>query len=426
MPTAKQNKINHGIGYIFCLCIFGCIFITIIALVITRGALWEEIFWHDSIDTGMDFFHSIEYVRGRRPYEKWQTLYPPLANLFFYVLYRFVPLEISAQWTDTFEDSIAARGTAIDLRVGQSTAILFIFFILFTCIALLVVIQKYIGNEAGEFVSITTIFSYGVLYAYERGNIIIVVLICSMFFVFFKDSTNKLIAELALIMLAIAAGMKLYPAFFGFILLYDKQYAKALRAIIYGVLIFVLPAFVFHEGLGGLKIFCETLFAYTDAKTLVDAAEGFSLTQALASTALALRNAFSINMDESFLLGLFPKISFCFVLVLLLCGFGISKKWQRALLCTVAMVLYSYQGDYIVMFLLIPLLVMLKDEKVICSTNCFPFIAIIMTQVILPISGDLFGIWNLNDLRMQIGILLCVVYLIRCLVQNIKLDRIKI
>ena len=423
MPKVNQNNHNLNIGHVFCLCILGGLFITVIALAITRGALWEELFWHDSIDTGMDFFHSIEYVRGRQPYERWQTLYPPLANLFFYVLYRFVPLEVSTQWTDTFGDSIAARGTAIDLRVTQSTAILFIFFILLTCIALLSIIQKYIGNEVGGFVSITTIFSYGVLYAYERGNIIIIVLICSMFFVFFKDSTNKLIAELSLFMLAIATGMKIYPVFLGFMLLYDKQYGKAVRAVIYGILIFFLPTFAFHEGLGGLKIFCETLFSYAGAETLVEAAEGFSLTQVLASVALMLQNVFGIGMDERFLLGLFPKISLCFVLLLLLCGFGIRKKWQKALLCTVAMALYSYQGDYIVIFLLIPLLVMLKDERVICKVNCFPFIAIIMTQIILPVTGDLLGIWNLNDFRMQICILLCAVYLLKCLFQNIKKNR---
>ena len=47
------------------------------------------------------FFHSIEYMRGRMPYGQFDTLYPPLANLFFYVLYLLVPKTQSDTWTES-------------------------------------------------------------------------------------------------------------------------------------------------------------------------------------------------------------------------------------------------------------------------------------------------------------------------------------
>jgi len=48
-----------------------------------RSFFW---YYHDNIDdTGMDFYNSMIYVRGRTPYTKFDTLYPPLANLFLLV-----------------------------------------------------------------------------------------------------------------------------------------------------------------------------------------------------------------------------------------------------------------------------------------------------------------------------------------------------
>ena len=63
-----------------------CNSLTLFFLYKTHGEIFSEIFFNDSLDTGMDFFHSIEYTRGRAPYDLFETLYPPLANLFFYII----------------------------------------------------------------------------------------------------------------------------------------------------------------------------------------------------------------------------------------------------------------------------------------------------------------------------------------------------
>lgn len=98
------------------------------------------------------------------------------------------------------------------------------------------------------------IFNYGMLYAYERGNIVIYSFICSMMFVFFQNSKNKYMREIALMSLAFAAGLKIYPAFLG-CLLYNKEYKRAIRTVIYGIIMFIVPFFAFQEKLSGLPIF---------------------------------------------------------------------------------------------------------------------------------------------------------------------------
>lgn len=70
---------------IFAMCVLACCFL------FSHGELIEHYFFYDTRDTGMDFFHSLEYVRGMAPYALFNTLYPPLANLLFYVLYMVIP-----------------------------------------------------------------------------------------------------------------------------------------------------------------------------------------------------------------------------------------------------------------------------------------------------------------------------------------------
>ena len=112
------------------------------------------------------------------------------------------------------------------------------------------------------------IFNYGMLYAYERGNIVIYSFICSMMFVFFQNSKNKYMREIALMSLAFAAGLKIYPAFLGCLLLYNKEYKRAIRTVIYGIIMFIVPFFAFQEKLSGLPIFLNTLFKFQNITEL--------------------------------------------------------------------------------------------------------------------------------------------------------------
>lgn len=232
--------------------------LTLISLFASHGSNFSKIFFRDSIDVGMDFFHSIEYTKARSPYVLYGTLYPPLANFFFYCLLRLVPEWQLETWAHTFSDSVALRTTVNDLRVRQPTMILFMAFLIISAVLLIFMVQKHFsGMKEGRtnLIGISALLSYGVLYGYERGNILILSMICTMFFVCYKDSENPVLSELALIMLAIGAGLKIYPAIFGIMLLYDKQYAKAARAIIYGIALFMLPMFIFHDPWQGFEIF---------------------------------------------------------------------------------------------------------------------------------------------------------------------------
>ena len=68
---------------LYCVLSAVCAIVVMVTLYVTHGDFLSYFLYHDTLDAGMDFFHSIEYVRGRQPYAVFDTLYPPLANLFF-------------------------------------------------------------------------------------------------------------------------------------------------------------------------------------------------------------------------------------------------------------------------------------------------------------------------------------------------------
>lgn len=417
---SKANYNHHKIDYkktpinlvsFFCYAMLFGIAITLVFLFTSHGNIISKMFFNDTLDTGMDFFHSIEYTRGRDPYGYWRTLYPPLANLCFYLLFRLIPLNVSSEWASDFSSGVQARGTSADLRVQQAPMLLFIIFIILTALLTMMIIQKYLfDNSQACLVGLCMIFSYGMLYAYERGNIIIVSMLCSMFFVLYKDSTNKIVSELALIALAFAAGLKLYPALFGMLLLYDRQYWKATRTLIYGILLFIIPVLAFHGGISNISIFFEVLLSHTS--TEVVSAMGYSFDKIVTSICLLIDALTGCGINEKLLIEVIPSLNIVVAIVILLFGFLLKLYWQRSLVCATAMLLYSSQGRYALIFLLIPILIMLKNEKELTRHNVVPFVFLVLSQMLLPVfdinNSSLYMIYG----RIQFCMVMLTLYIV--------------
>lgn len=402
-----------------CVFLMGGLLLSVAYLFYTRGNGWSNfLFWNQN-DTGMDFFHSIEYVRGRVPYEKFQTLYPPLANLLFYVIFCFVPSWQYASWPNSFSESIGTRGTTIDLRYWQPTMMIFILFIMATAVALYILFQRYIKKyKTSKLVSIGLMLSFGMINAYERGNIIIFVLLFILIFIEYKDSENKVISELALISLAIAAGLKIYPAVFGVLLIYDKQYKKAFRTIIYGVIAFVAPFLAFKEGLGGIFTFLKVFAAYSEVPSF--SCQGLSADKLMNTIAYTVNNIFGPVIAEEALMNIATIVNIGTAIFLLLAGFFVKKRWEKVLVCTMTVLVYQTQYVYILIMLIIPLLIILQDEERINKSNAMVIIGIMITQVLLPLDFNYFTVFNKQYGRLQLGVFILLGYIILKTNQNIS------
>ncbi len=324
---------------VFSLIVIASCLATLVWNVATRGQVLNYVLYADSTDTGMDFFNSIVYVRGRVPYTQYGTIYPPLANAFYLMIMHAIPTELSNQWATSFQGTLEMRNTGLDLRLFQAAAFPFLL-----CCAVFVVLLYQLcahgikGSAVTKWLfGLAMVLSLGVLQALERGNLILLTVSLILFFLQFKDSRSKIISELALISLATAAGLKLYPALFGLLLLIDRQYAKALRATLYGLILFFAPFFLF-EGVEAIKIYFGLLFHFNDLTT-TQSKIGLSLSQ-MADTLMNLlgigSRAPGLHAD---VMNVFGKLAYALAVAIGFLCFLTKSRWKAVTLLTLATIL---------------------------------------------------------------------------------------
>ena len=350
----------------------------------------------DPDDTGMDFFNSIVETATRRPYEQYGVLYPPLANLFFYILTLFIPNVIKAGWPDSHDGVKFMVGNREDLRLMQASMMLFLIFLLIT----LFIMAKMIHARTGSYLlTFCLVFSAGTLAAIERGNVILLAFILTFYFVEHYKDENRLTSELALLALAAAFGFKLYPCIFGLLLIKDRKWAAAGRCILYAVLLTVLPTLVF-EGPKAISLWLETVFGFGGFSA--DTASTFGLTTASEGTKLS-------------------SVPFSWILaavlgVLLLIIFLVRKNGKPLLQLHNSQILFLVTyltlltgggaGGYNLLFFIIPFLSFLSETDELNYRNCIEFLLYLVC--LLPV-----GINEFN-------VCFFMVYIIGILIRNIK------
>lgn len=363
--------------------ICGLVFL-LLCFIGSHGDAISQYFWFDTQDTGMDFFYSIQYVRGREPYAAYSTLYPPLANLLFLIIYRMVPTGESQYWLDGYWGAAEMRMSPSDLRLSQAPMLMFLLFLLGCCWMLTAIVNSILKNHPqgkANLMAACVLFSPGVLFALERGNILLMVLPLTLFFVYFRNDKNPVVRELALISLAVAAGLKLYPALFGILLLRDRKYGQALRAIVYGLAAFLLPSFAFREGLSFLPIWWDVLTNFESNNYAAARFLGISVSGILQMIAYYLNRFAGITVDSSW----FSLAGYAVSLALIVSALTCEKNWQRILCITMAMLMVQFQYSYIFCFVSIPMLLFIAEEKQLTKENALPFVCMLLLTVHIPL-----------------------------------------
>ena len=359
----------------------------------SQGCNLNIFFFHDKIDTGMDFFNSMIYLKGRHPYTQYTTIYPPLANLFFWILTHLVPRDEKALWPDTFEGSVAIRTSYIDLRVHQSTLLIFILFICILSITFIIVMSLYFNNAYYGFLcGVVLTFSYGWIFALERGNIITLSLIFLLVFLKFYKSDNPKIKELALIALAISAGFKIYPALFGILLLYEKNIKDIVKAIIYGIIFFFSPLFLF-DGLAGIKYFVAALTDFANKDTPLASVSRYNISGIVKSICIQFGTLF--EFDVSWVIYYDFKFITIFVIISIVIGlFVIKQNWKRILLIGILLIMAQASLAYTLIFLIPAFVFFVLEEKISSKTRGY-FILLTLIFIPIPLMGSI-SFYNLN------------------------------
>lgn len=216
--------------------------IYILCILITRGQIVYPYMFSNILDSFMDFFNSMDETIYRDPYSR-GVIYPPLCYIIYYLFLRMIP---HSQVVDIFRER---KFSPTGMKLFQIPIVLYVLLLLIAVFITIFLLNKALGKKIKEKYHLIFLlcFSIPFIFVYERGNIVLISLIFSMIFFIFKDSSNKLLKECSLISLAISAGIKIYPAIYGLLLLKEKRYKDSIRTMSYGILFTFVP-FLFFSG----------------------------------------------------------------------------------------------------------------------------------------------------------------------------------
>lgn len=363
--------------YIFFIVGFLFIIIFFLSIILTHGDSVKHYLFSDQKDTFMDFFNSIYDTIGRHPYQN-GVIYPPICYVIYYIFSRFIPIEIFS----------GSNKMMLKLNQGPMLSIL-IYLILEILFFILLCKKVKKGKEIEKNLFVfLMLLSVPFLFAFERGNIIFVLLILLIMFFAFKDSKNKVLKELSLISLACSAAIKIYPAIFGLVLIKEKKFKEINRVIIYGLILFFMP-FIFFGGFGEVIQFYKNITGATASFN-----EDFIINKINFSTvADTIANLLSIPQN---CINIIFKIFIILIFITSCINALISNsKWKTtALLCCLMIGIPGISFTYTAIFLVIPLIYFLDEKKEKSFINFIYLILFILILFPNPIS--LFEQGNFN------------------------------
>ena len=314
-----------------------CLICSFVSMVITHGSCLDGIVCANGNDKFMDFFNHIQYVRINGHYNVYQAsvhaCFPPLIYFMYYIFGLILP-----------EDAIVIQSAS---QVSSYALLLYLWYCVIVgillCYSIMRLAKKIKTNHTiGTILAVVTsnIYIFGIL---ERGNSAVIVMILIIWFYIYKDDKSIVKREIALILVALAAGIKIYPAVIGLIYLVEKRYHEAFRLIIYGVIIFFLP-FLFFGGWSAIS----TLLYNQNAVQSIE-------TQSLSSikmipNGISSRNTAIIIDILYFMLAIFSLY--------------INKnEWKRYFILSSIMILCPFwSGGYTRIYLTLPLLLFLETD----------------------------------------------------------------
>ena len=323
---------------IFCIFMFGLGFLTLLLFLQNPQGSQRSLLFPDQDDYFMDFFNTLNYTANRNPYQDGygglvNRNYLPLAYL---ILYPFSRL---GDFIDELPKDIRPEQAAI---IGCFVFLLLSFGMFFYLM--------YEGKSGRRVEKLLTTLACGcsglILYNIDRANTVILAVAFLWFYLLFYKDKNPIYRHLALIGLAISAALKVYPAIFGVLLLYEKRWKDAGWAILYGIIAVFLPFLFFKEGFAAIP----QLIYNVQLNSKKYYGGSFSIvTNHILDTSRILSIGFGI-----------AKV----LMVLTTALAWLQKKfWKRILLLTCVLLLSpTHSGYYCGLYLFIPLIFFLNEE----------------------------------------------------------------
>lgn len=320
--------------------------ISFFLILATNGETFRSFFYYGH-DYFMDFFNHIWYVRDRaHVYDtSIYASFPPLAYVFYYFMGKFIPASaIEGPGNRAVRDNLFG----LNLYVAYTAVLV---------VLLVFLVQHFLRQKRrGEqcLLLFILLLSAPFIGLYERGNSAFMVLILLMGFTAYKDSKEPWKRETAIIFLAVAAALKLYPAVFGLLYLQEKRWKEAARLTVYGLFLVFFP-FVFFGGGGKIPVLLYNFKAISNEIVLGDLR---SVTYATVWIGQKL------GISLPYLLAAGNASSFLFFILSCACVLLQTRLWKKMVLLSGIMIFFPvWSGAYTITYLTLPLVLYLGAEN---------------------------------------------------------------
>lgn len=305
-------------------------------------------FLYDKSDTFMDLFHTMFWANNDGRYTEWHSAYPPISFLLLGLI----------KWlflgNEQFQDGYGLRDAAINIQIFWVCLYLII-----PVIILRAGIWKDFTGKQKLLAYLSIVLSTPMLFALERGNLIIITLI----FIAFAINNTGIIRAIA-----IAILINIKPYFVVLLLQYaiKRQWLDGFKCILASGGMFVITGLLLDSN---YLLSITNLFSYAESNSLHSLREVFSMPSSVSVFSYVLNSLTFQNKFNNFTLINFSALAmiieiikyvviFASLAILFLCHKKIDENKVMVILLVVISNLGILVGGYSLTFyvVIIPLL----------------------------------------------------------------------
>lgn len=297
-----------------------------------------------------DHFRHIAFASDRTQFyfNTYDATFPAFAYLLYYLLVRIDPPE--APW-----DVNGWR----DARDYNYNMLAYIILTLLLVVFFQYLLTKMLENAgAGKAALLTAALMLSAPFmagAIERGNISFLTAVMVLAALYWKDSESPVKRETALILIAMAAGLKLYPAIVGMVYVKERRWKETVRLVIYGLVVFLVP-FFFVGGIPALIRYLKVLFFFEN--------QGYCSWTNIRNFLLSISKVLGQYEHSAYFVKYFKIAENLYMLLCILTLFIAKEKWKQGLYTAGIMALYvPYSYRYVSVYMVIPLILYFREKE---------------------------------------------------------------
>lgn len=323
--------------------------------------------WGEGDDAFMDFFNPLKALLNNNYavegfYSESGGTYPPLARALIWLCGQVISSQYAFQ-------------NAYEIRANSEGLILWVLIFSLTCMCIYGMYKKYFSSSE-KLVPFALLFCYPMIFAFERGNIIIIAYAFTLAYFLLYDHENKAARILAYVCLGLAAAIKIYPALFGLVVVATKRKKDILECIMCGLIICLGP-FAFVGGWDALRQYITNVTASSGANSYKAVPYYLNYTNVIGR----LADVWNLQLPDASVW----KGIFCVGVFFLAVGAIVFKEEYKRWLSIVLIVILlpGYSCMYMTLFYILPLLLLMKKNTL---TKMDVIYTILITVMILPLN----------------------------------------